>query len=261
VQDFIGEHKNIRIVGERMISDLHLVDKPAVRENILPVAEAQPHQIGNSIVARGRIVRRDGQDVVEELLAVRSADLVAEPATTDNLFAEGVLNPTPKVEEESHMELKDLTLEQLRADRPDLLETFQGSLADSRKLADLEASNTDLQQQIKEANAKLAANELRDAQRAKADLIARLVHESTLPASVVYEKNADGQQVIKGCYLRVLEACQAEEDMQTILADWEEAAKPPVTVTQVAKPAVPAQGAAPITEGSTIERAFTALVS
>lgn len=211
VQDLIGEYKNVHVLNSHTIGDMHLLNNETVRETVLPIAEHMPHLVGNSIVARGSTERKDGIDEVTEIHAVRSADLVTEPATTNQLFAEGRM-------EEDEMEFKSLTLEQLKRERPDLYKEVVESQqsVDRQKLA--EDENKALKESLAERDSKIAQFELRDAKRDKQDQVSKLMREAKIPDKVKYA--ADGK--IKPHFLNLLERCDKEEDLKALLADWEE---------------------------------------
>ena len=225
VEDLIGEHKNVRVVGDKTLSDLHLVDTPLVRDYVLPIAESKPHLCGNSIVARGKMSKSDeGYDVVEEILAARSVDLVAEPATTKGLFLEGKTFS----KENGEMEIKDLTLDVLRKDRPDLVESILASVKEQEKfriveahVTQLEADLTKSKEALTERDTKITEYEIRDARRVKETLVEKFVREAQIPDSVKYEAK-NGQKQIKPHFRSVLEKFDAEEDMKKVVSEWEE---------------------------------------
>ena len=212
VQDLIGEYKHVRIANGHTVGDMHLINNETVREIVLPIAESKPHLIGNSIVARGISKRnKEGIEVVEEILAVRSADLVAEPATTNQLFAEGRMK-------EAEMDVKELTIEQLKKERPDLLKEVLESHQSENRLKGLEQENTALKESLAERDGKIAQFELRAAKREKTDQVTKLMREARIPDKVKY--TAEG--TIKPHFLNLLERCEKDEDMKALLADWEE---------------------------------------
>ncbi|KKK99313.1 hypothetical protein LCGC14_2634000, partial [marine sediment metagenome] len=83
MRDLVGQHRNPRLVGETIFTDLYLVRNEVVENIILPIARSNPNLIGNSIAARGKI---GPTGTVESITAIRSVDLVTEPATTKSLF-------------------------------------------------------------------------------------------------------------------------------------------------------------------------------
>lgn len=234
MRDLVGEHKNIRMVGDRTVSDLHLLDNATVRDVVLPVAESKPHLVGNSIVARGKMVKeKDGTDNVEEILAVRSVDIVTEPATTKSLFAEGrQLLST----EEDEMELKSLTLETLKKERPDLFEAVSAALtaeleakttreAEAKALKDevtaLKAKAAEQEAGILERDKKIATHELEKAKAQKDALVEGIFKAAKIPDRVKYAEK-DGVKSTNPHFRSLMERCQDETEMKELVKTWEE---------------------------------------
>ncbi len=100
-RDKIGVHRNIRQAPDTspgLVSDFHLNLKHPLAESILWDAENAPQSLGFSHDAQGRIVRKGGEAVVEEILSVASCDLVCRPATTNGLFEDTAEIPEEQVE-------------------------------------------------------------------------------------------------------------------------------------------------------------------
>jgi len=85
-RDRLGRLENVRVREDGLYADLVYNPKHALAEQLAWDAEYSPENVGLSHDARGRTVRRNGTLVVEEIEAVRSVDLVADPATTRGLF-------------------------------------------------------------------------------------------------------------------------------------------------------------------------------
>jgi len=85
VADRIGVLKNARFQeGAGVFADFHFNPKHALAEQIAWDAENQPAAIGfshNAMVQQGR--RQNGKQFIEAVVGVRSVDLVADPATTN----------------------------------------------------------------------------------------------------------------------------------------------------------------------------------
>lgn len=84
-----GVLKNVAVGEEGLFGDLHYLRSHPLAELALEAAERLPEALGLSHNAEGRVASEAGQPVVEEIVRVRSVDLVADPATTRSLF-EGV---------------------------------------------------------------------------------------------------------------------------------------------------------------------------
>ncbi len=88
-------------------ADLHYLTSHPAAPAVVEAARRNPKLLGLSHNARGREVRRAGENVIEAIEAVNSVDLVADPATVAGLFE----SRSPR------MKLKDL-IESLKATRP-----------------------------------------------------------------------------------------------------------------------------------------------
>jgi hypothetical protein len=86
VRDMIGRHKNVRYDATRqaVVSDLHVLEHQAPL--VFGLAQGLGDIVGNSLVSRGATRMEGDVEVVDEVSAVRSADLVSDPATTKGLW-------------------------------------------------------------------------------------------------------------------------------------------------------------------------------
>ena len=86
VRDLIGVHRNVRFdeSKHRITSDLHVVEHH--RPWVFGLAEEMPHIVGMSPVARGLVRTQGTKELVEDIVAVRSGDLVSDPATAKGLY-------------------------------------------------------------------------------------------------------------------------------------------------------------------------------
>ena len=86
VRDLAGEHRNVRFEEDkhRVVSDLHIAQPH--REWLLDMAETMPNLIGLSPVSRGLVRAEGDREIVDDITAVRSGDLVTDPAATRGLF-------------------------------------------------------------------------------------------------------------------------------------------------------------------------------
>lgn len=121
VQDFGGIYKDVRLDGDKVRADLHLLESK--RSMVMSIAKMRPAGIGLSIKDRGHGVEKDGVFFVEGFApkTTFSIDLVTEPSVNKNLFE----STTP--EEEDEMDFKLLTVESLTKERPDLVESVQNA--------------------------------------------------------------------------------------------------------------------------------------
>jgi hypothetical protein len=86
VKDLAGVHRNARYFPTegKIITDLHVAAHQAPL--VFGLAETLDGVIGNSLVSRGAVRMEGDVEVVEDIVVVRSADLVSDPATTKGLF-------------------------------------------------------------------------------------------------------------------------------------------------------------------------------
>ena len=86
VRDLIGRHVNVRYDANtgKVVSDLHLLEHQAPW--VFALAERLGDSVGLSLVSKG-VVRMEGDtEVVDQVIALRSGDLVSDPASTKGLF-------------------------------------------------------------------------------------------------------------------------------------------------------------------------------
>ena len=218
VRDLIGEHRNLRLNGEKTYSDLYLVNNRTVQDHVLPIAESAPHLIGSSVVIRGKMKKVENDlPEIEAIYACRSIDLVSEPATTNGLYE------SQKESVEEDMELKDLTLEMLQK-RPDLIESIMAGAKEKEKVAELEAKLAESAAKLKDSEEKRVAVELKEAKTLLDTEIDKLVREAKLPDSIKYEEK-DGKKEMKPLLFGILQRCESADERKQIIADWEEVYK------------------------------------
>ncbi len=130
-RDRMGRLQNVAAREDGLYGDLFVNPQHVLAEQLFWDAENSPENVGLSHDVSGKVTRRAGKATVESIDAVRSVDLVAEPATTAGLFED----EEPELEETEipvmEIDLKEATLDQLTAERPDLLEAFKQTLAES----------------------------------------------------------------------------------------------------------------------------------
>lgn len=116
-QDRLGSIRNVRAAAAGLFGDLHFNPKHTLAEQLAWDARHAPENVGFSHNVEARTSRSAGQTVVEAILKVQSVDLVADPATTRSLYESA---------EQVGFELAGLSLDALRAARPDLVEAIRG---------------------------------------------------------------------------------------------------------------------------------------
>ena len=252
VQDLIGEHKNLRVSGDRTFSDLHLIDNQTTREHVVPIIKQKPHLVGNSIVVRGVSERaKDGWEDVTKILEVRSIDVVAEPATTNGLYE------SENVRSEEDMELKDLTAEELLAKRPDLakaiLDGTKEKQENEQKFASLESQVAEQKKLLQERDAEIAATKAEREASEKKVKIESLLVGAKIPDVAKYE-TIDGKRQFRSALRVLLDRCSDEASMSGLIVSLE-AVYPQVSVGKQVAISTPTisyeqkieEGAGPIT--------------
>ena len=139
-QDRIGVLRNVvPRAAEGLFADFHFNPKHALAEQLIWDAEHTPQNVGFSHNVEARTARRGDQVVVEAITKVQSVDLVADPATTRGLFESASGTTEARLNEAAGKDgasgLSDLTLEELKRHRPDLVEVLeQGQRAELARL-------------------------------------------------------------------------------------------------------------------------------
>lgn len=134
-QDRIGVVRNVTFRDGGLFADLQYNPKHQLAEQLAWDAEHAPENVGLSHNVEARVSRQDDRLVVEEILRVRSIDLVADPATTRSLFESSPpANDLPGASSFDELRnnqpelvqtvLESLTAETLRARRPDLVDAL-----------------------------------------------------------------------------------------------------------------------------------------
>jgi hypothetical protein len=134
-QDRIGTIRHVALrPGEGLFADFHFNPKHALAEQLIWDAEHAPENVGFSHNVEARTTRRGEQVVVEGITKVQSVDLVADPATTRGLYegsAGDIKGDSPifagtKI---GTVPWAAVSLEDLRQQRPDLIEALLGQQA------------------------------------------------------------------------------------------------------------------------------------
>lgn len=167
-----GVIRNPRVVNEEIRADYHFNPKHPAAEQFVWAVENQPQSIGFSHVAHVRWKNTKDGRVAEKIEAVRSVDLVADPATTGGVF-EDVDPAEHSREDKMSTDLSGLTLEQLRATRPELVEAIT---AEAAKAGDMAA----VTRERDELKAKVATMEAEEKKRQKSAELDDLLTEAGL---------------------------------------------------------------------------------
>lgn len=96
IREKFGRLVNVRLYQDEPYGDLEYLENNPDTELILEVAERMPEQFGLSHNAKGEGREKDGVFLVEEIVEVRSVDVVCEPATTNGFFEHRTMKITIK---------------------------------------------------------------------------------------------------------------------------------------------------------------------
>ncbi len=223
-QDRIGVIRNAVVrPSEGLFADLHFNPKHALAEQLIWDAEHSPENVGFSHNVEARTGRSGEQVVVEAILRVQSVDLVADPATTRGLFEsircgtacsppeEGIRGKcsclpggeqaVAREEPTGQTPLGELTVEELKRQRPDLVETIAQETA--AELARLRAE--------------LDRYEAAEAVRQKQLRVGQLLKEFHLPDP----DRAQGwaKLLVSGQFLQALLESPSEEAMRLLVEE------------------------------------------
>ncbi len=187
-RDRLGVLKAARLQEDGVYADLHYNPKHDLAEQLVWDAQHAPTSLGLSIDAEGRTRTAKGKTLVESVDKVRSVDLVADPASVASLYESADT-------EEEPMSLENLTLDQIRAARPDLLTELVESLEESSSRKAREQELTQLREELatlraEKAKTELRANILQQLQEAKLD-VANKKHVSEAFLTTLLEAKDD----------------------------------------------------------------------
>ena len=205
-QDRIGAIRGVVVrAGEGLFADFHFNPKHALAEQLVWDAEHAPENVGFSHNVQAKTSRRGDRLVVEAITKVQSVDLVADPATTRGLFesapAESEGTSTDLVETDGRTALAELTVDELKRHRADLVEALLAEQA--ADLAKLEAKIDRLEAAEGAAKKRLA--------------VRRLLSEFRLPDP----DTATGwaKSVVSDCFIESLMAAESEEAMRKLVEE------------------------------------------
>jgi hypothetical protein len=102
IRDIVGFCDNFRIVGEKLVADLNLLETAEKRAYVLEIAERMPDTFGISIAFSGPVRERDGRSFAS-CTELYSADLVQTPAANPT----GLFSFTAKSVDTSAKEMID----------------------------------------------------------------------------------------------------------------------------------------------------------
>ena len=199
-QDRIGVIRGVVFrENEGLFGDLHYNPAHALAEQLAWDAEHAQENVGFSHNVQARTSQQGQRLVVEAITRVQSVDLVADPATTRGLFeAEAGTIETAGPATEL---LADLTVEQLRRRRADLVQSIEAPL----------------QEQLRELAGQVDRVQFEDAARQKRELGCRLLAEFTLPNPE--SNDAWSRAIVSPAFFETLLAAPDEAAMRRLVED------------------------------------------
>lgn len=113
-RDRLGKVVNVRVTETGLYGDFQYNPKHPLAEQLAWDAQHAPENVGFSHNAEGRGQKVGEEFLVEEIVSVRSVDLVADPASTRGLFEAQLPTPASETtEEERHiLQEENLSLRQ-----------------------------------------------------------------------------------------------------------------------------------------------------
>jgi hypothetical protein len=186
--------------GEGLFGDLHFNPKHALAEQLLWDATNAPENVGFSHNVEARTSRQGNETVVEAILRVQSVDLVADPATTSGLYESAGPSGAERDERVADA-LAGLTLDQLRAARPDLVDALGAAVAARASALEAEVD-------------RLRVGEALHERRAMAE---RLLREFKLPDPEATESAA--RAIVSDLFLETLLAAPNEPAMRALVQE------------------------------------------
>ena len=194
-QDRIGVIRGVVFrENEGLFGDLHYNPAHALADQLAWDAEHAQENVGFSHNVQARTSQQGQRLVVEAITRVQSVDLVADPATTRGLFEAAPAAPATEL-------LADLTVEQLRQRRPDLVRTIEAPL----------------QEQLKSLVGQVDRAQVEEAARQKRALGQRLLAEFTLPSPDA--EDAWSRAIVSPAFFETLLAAPDELAMRRLVED------------------------------------------
>jgi hypothetical protein len=213
-QDRLGVVRGVAFrSGEGLFGDLHFNPKHALSEQLVWDAEHAPQNVGMSHNVLARTIKSGDETIVEAITKVQSIDLVADPATTSGLYehtqaqesrveGRGPENgPSDPPLDARTSALDQLTLEQLRLHRPDLICEIEN------------ACETQLQQVRTRLDGMIA----RDQAARRRERILQLLAEYDLPLPTT--RGGDDSQLVSPRFIETLMQADHEQAVRQLIAE------------------------------------------
>lgn len=169
LMNLAGVCRNVRVEEGKIKGDVHVLPDEH-GDKFYNIANLMPEAASCSHIADGTLKKEGGRAFVEEIKEVLSVDLVVQGATTENVFESADHKKGNK------MEYGEITIDELRIKRPDLIKTFveEGAKARDEEVKKLTESNTDLKKKVDDQAVK-------EAQAERKAQVTKLLEDSKLP--------------------------------------------------------------------------------
>ena len=202
-EDRFGVIRNVRFVeGKGNFGDLHFNPEHPNAKQVCWDAENNSEALGFSHNALLRLGgKQSGKQVIEEIINVRSMDLVADPATTDSLF-EQVETPA-EVQTEMDMEALKKENEQLKADLKKLKDEMSKK-SETEAVQAVQTENDQLKQELEGYKTKEKEQQLVES------------IDKALEAAGLDKKNP---QHVSELFAKQLLATEGEQDRAALIKD------------------------------------------
>lgn len=197
VRDLAGRVLTASVNSDRVKGDIQALEGPE-GDRILALAEQMPGVAGFSHRAQGEIRPGDEGDVVESISAVHGADVVTDPATVGGLFE------SLDTDQETEMDIEELTVETLREERPELVEEIREEAEEKADAESLREENRKLKEQVDNLEAEKR-------EREHTALVEEKLSEADLP-----------DRAVTDTFREMLSEADNEEAMDALIEDRKE---------------------------------------
>lgn len=214
MRDLLGFYENGRLDDKNIVrADLVYLDTH--KNWFESIVKTMADKVGKSIHAYGPTFydKATGEEVVEDVKVLRSADLVTETGSTINLF-----ESKPTTEEEGELEIENLTLEELQEKNPGLiaglLQGWKEEQDEDKTLETLKTQVASLQEEKKALVKEVDEFKLKDKVSDKEVKVLKLVEDSKIK-----------KEYVSDAFMEQMRAAPDEEAMKKLIEDRQELIK------------------------------------
>ncbi len=209
----VGIYENGRIDHAGVVrADLKYLKTQKVKEFMEALVELNADGVGGSIVAAGPSIYDvdEQQEIIMDILEMKSTDLVSETGSTMNLFESKEIQK--KEEKSEKMDLTALNLTTLKESRPDLIksviENYQKQSEEASRIKSLSEKIKTLEKEKSDLNVKLDGYQLKEKVQIKKDKIENLIQEAEL-----------ADEYVTDVFRESLMTAENEEAMKNLIDD------------------------------------------